>query len=111
MQPDIGNVFVDAMVDVDEGKIEVKVSNKNKMPISKCTVECKFTILFVKAGYYSSNEYGRGTKTITVKDIAGNSEKTETIFFDPDDYYNSYSSYIAAFLRDKSARVISISIE
>ena len=108
MQPDIENVSVSAKVDVNKGLIEVTVSNKNKMPISKCTVDCKFTIIFVESGYYSSNEYGRGTKTITVENISGNSEKTETISFNPDDYYDSYGSYITAFLMDKSVSIISI---
>lgn len=109
MQPKIENVSVSARVDVDKGQIKVTVSNKNKMPITKCTVDCKFTIGFVESGYYTNNtEYGRGTKTITVENIDGNSEKTETISFNPDDYYESYGSYIIAFLMDKSASIISI---
>ena len=78
------------------------------MPISKCTVDCNFTILFIESGSYSSNEYGRGSKTIEVLDIAGKAEKTETITFNPDDYYDSYGSYLIATLMDKTVTLVSI---
>ena len=108
MQPDIENVTVNARVDVDNGKIEVWVKNKNKMPISKCTVKCDFTIIFIEPGSYSSNEYGRGSKNIVVENINGNTEKTQTISFNPDDYYDSYGSYIMAALMNNSTEIISI---
>ena len=108
MKPDKKDVSVSAYVDVDKGKIEITVKNDNLMPISKCTVDCNFTILFIESGSYSSNEYGRGSKTIEVEDIAGKSEKTETITFNPDDYYDSYGSYIIATLMDQSVTIVSI---
>ncbi|MBO5231841.1 MAG: zinc ribbon domain-containing protein [Clostridia bacterium] len=108
MQPDIENVTVNSRVDVDNGKIEVWVKNKNKMPISKCTVKCDFTIIFIEPGSYSSNEYGRGSKNIVVENINGNTEKTQTISFNPDDYYDSYGSYIMAALMNNSTEIISI---
>jgi len=92
----------------DEGKIEVTVDNQNIMPITTCTVECDFTILFIESGYSTSTEYGRGSKTIEVGDIGGKSEKTETIDFNPDDYYDSYGSYIMATLFEKNVELISI---
>ena len=108
MQPDIDKVEVSAYIDVDEGKIEVTVDNQNIMPITTCTVECDFTILFIESGYSTSTEYGRGSKTIEVGDIGGKSEKTETIDFNPDDYYDSYGSYIMATLFEKNVELISI---
>ncbi|MDD6478966.1 MAG: zinc ribbon domain-containing protein [Oscillospiraceae bacterium] len=108
MQPDIDNVSVSGYVDVNNGEIEITVKNANKMPVSKCTVKCDFTILFVEAGYYSDVEYGRGSKTIEIENIEGNAEKTKTISFNPDDYYDSYGSYILASLSDKTVNVISI---
>ena len=108
MQPNIENVSVQAKVDVKNGEIEITVTNNNLMPISKCTVQCSFTILYIEPGMYSSNEYGRGTKTIVIEDIDGCAKKTETIFFDPDDYYDSYGSYMMASVVDNSARVIDI---
>ena len=75
------------------------------MPISECGVDCKFTILFVEPGTYSDNEYGRGSKTIVIEDIGGSSKKTKIISFNPDEYYDSYGSYIAAFLFEKSVNV------
>ncbi len=108
MKPSAENVSVSEYVDVENGKIKITVKNENVMPISKCTVDCKFTILFVKSGYYSDPVYGRGIKTITLEDIEGNSKKTETITFDPDTYYDSYGSYILATRMDSSAELISI---
>ena len=108
MQPDIKNVSVSAYVDVDNGKIEITVKNKNEMPLSKCTVKCDFTILFIEGGYYSSTEYGRGSKTIEVENIDGGSSTTKTISFDPDEYYDSYGSYIVATLMEKRVEIISI---
>ncbi|MBR6743313.1 MAG: zinc-ribbon domain-containing protein [Clostridia bacterium] len=108
MQPKIENVSASVYVDVERGKIEVTVTNNNKMPISKCTTNVNFTILFIESGYYSSIEYGRGEKTIEIEDIAGNSKKTETISFNPDDYYDSYGSYIVATLKDVRLEIISI---
>lgn len=108
MKPNIDKVSVSATVNVDKGQIEVTVTNKNKMPISKCTVECKFTILFIEPGYYSSNEYGRGSETIIVENIAGSSNEKKVISFNPDDYYDSYGSYIMAALFESSAKVTSI---
>lgn len=108
MQPKSENVSVSSYIDVNNGQIEITVNNNNLMPISKCTVDCKFTIIYVESGSYSSNEYGRGTKTVEITDVAGNSKRTETVMFDPDDYYDSYGSYITAFLMDKSVTLISI---
>ncbi len=108
MQPKIENVSASVWVDVETGKIEVTVTNNNKMPISKCTTNVNFTILFIESGYYSSNEYGRGEKTIEIEDIAGNSKKKETISFNPDDYYDSYGSYIVATLMDERIEITSI---
>ncbi len=108
MQPVTEKITVRASVSVDHGKIEITVRNDNVMPISKCTVDCDFTILFIEASTYSDNEYGRGTKTIVIEDINGKSEKTQTVSFDPDDYYDGYGSYILATLWDKSISAISI---
>ena len=108
MQPDIEKVSVNAYVNVDNGEIEITVDNDNVMPISKCTVKCDFTILFVEPGMYSSNEYGRGSKTIVIENIDGSSAKTEIVSFNPDDYYDSYGSYMAAILMEKSASIVYI---
>lgn len=108
MKPDKEKVSVSAYVDVEKGEIEVKVKNGNLMPISRCTVDCDFTILFIESGSYSSNEYGRGSKTIEVVDIAGKSENTKTITFNPDDYYDSYGSYLIATLMNKTVTLVSI---
>lgn len=108
MKPDIKNVFVNSRVDVDNGTITISVTNNNMMPISKCETNCKFTIGFIESGYSSGVEYGRGNKTLTIEDIPGNSSKTETFNFDADDYYDSYGSYIMAFLFEQSSTVSSI---
>ena len=108
MLPDINAVTASASVDVNGGKITVTVKNENKMPISKCTVECDFTIMFIESGYSTSIEYGRGSKTIEVENIDGGSEQTQTISFNPDDYYDSYGSYITAILDSKNVSIVSI---
>lgn len=108
MKPTEDKVSATANINVDTGTITVTVENNNVMPISECTVNCSFTILFIEPGTYSSNEYGRGTETITVEDIEGRSSKTESISFDPDSYYDSYGSYIAKVLFDKSITIESI---
>lgn len=108
MQPDIENVSASVSVNLNTKKITVTVENDNKFPISECTVKVDFTICFVESGYSSSLEYGRGSKTITIEDISGNDEKTETINFEPDDYYDSYGSYITAFLMERSSEIVSI---
>lgn len=108
MQPDIDEVDATAYVNVNGGEITVTVENKNKMPISKCTVECDFTIMFIESGYYTNFEYGRGSEIIEVENIDGGEEVEKTILFDPDDYYDSYGSYIMASLNDSNVKVISI---
>ena len=108
MQPSTENVSVTGAVDINNGEIRVTVENDNKMPISKCTAECSFTIMFIEPGSYSNQEYGRGTKTIEIEDIPGNDSKTETITFNADDYYDSYGSYITAFVWQKNTSITSI---
>ena len=108
MKPDINNVSATGYIDVSKRKIEITVTNKNIMPISKCKINCTFTLLFVKSGTYSSTEYGRGTKTIEINDIAGNSEINESVSFNPDDYYDSYGSYITAIVTEKRVTIDSI---
>lgn len=108
MQPEISKVWVRGYVDVDNGEIEITVENDNVMPVSKCTVNCKFTIIFIKSGQYSDPEYGRGERTIEIESIGGKSKKIETVYFNPDDYYDSYGSYIVAALMDDSFELISI---
>lgn len=108
MQPRSENVSASAYIDVNKGEIEVTVKNDNVMPISECSVSCNFTIMFVESGSYSNHEYGRGTKSIIIEDIAGGSKKTETISFNPDAYYDSYGSYITAFLWEKSVKITDV---
>ncbi len=108
MQPDIDDVDADAYINVNGGEITVTVYNNNKMPISKCTVECDFTILFIEAGYYSDMEYGRGSEIIEVENIGGGSKVSKTISFNPDEYYDGYGSYMMASLYEKGVGVISI---
>lgn len=96
MKPTKEKVSVSSKIDISGKKIIVTVKNKNIMPIKGCTVKCDFTILYITGGYYSDNEYGRGTRSVTVEEIPANSEKIEEVYFDPDEYYNRYSSYLMA---------------
>ena len=108
MMPKDDNVSAEAYVNVEKGKIDVTVTNKNVFPIASCKVKCKFTILFIESGSYSNTEYGRGERIIEVEEIKGNSESKKTISFDPDEYYDSYGSYIMATLFNSSEEIISI---
>ena len=108
MKPSIENVTESTVIDTGNGTIKVTVKNDNILPISECTVVCKFDLVFIKPGTYQENEYGRGTKTIVIKNIPGKSSKTETVSFDPDDYYKSYGSYIWAMLWGHDETITSI---
>lgn len=108
MKPDADKVSASVRINVDSRKITVTITNDNVLPISKCVVKSNFTIGYIEGGYYSDTEYGRGSKEFTIENIPGNSKKTEEFEFDPDLYYDSYGSYLLAFLWEQSTSLVSI---
>ena len=108
MQPSIDNVSVDVTINTNSDKIIVTVTNKNKLPLSSCTIDCDFTLLFVTDSSYSRNEYCDGSRTITVEDIPANETKKIEIPFDPDAIYDGYDHYYFYSLWESDAEIVSI---
>lgn len=108
MQPSIDNVSVDVTINTNSDKIIVTVTNKNKLPLSSCTIDCDFTLLFVTDSSYSRNEYCDGSRTITVEDIPANETKKTEIPFDPDAIYDGYDHYYFYSLWESDAEIVSI---
>ncbi len=109
MKPKAEKIIVSATIDVAYGgRIDFYVKNDNAMPVSECTVNYNFTLMFIPSDSYSGPKYERGSKTVVVKDINGKSSETETVYFDPDDYYDSYGSYILVNVVNSDVSVISV---
>ncbi len=108
MQPSIDDVRVNVTINTSSDKIIATITNKNKLPLSTCTIDYDFTLLFVTASSYSKNEYGDGSRTITVEDIPANETKEIEIPFDPDAVYDGYDHYYFYSLWESDAEIVSI---
>lgn len=108
MKPSEERVTARCYLNSNNNTLTVKVENDNILPISSCTVEYSFTLYYVTTSSYSSLEYGRGTKTVTVNDIDGKGTQEIEVSFNPDDYYDSYRSYITYMVYSDDVEIIGI---
>lgn len=108
MQPDIDDVYVSVQINTNTDKIIATVTNKNELPLSSCTINYDFTLLYVPASSYSDIEYGDGSRTITVEDIPANYYKTVEISFDPNSFYDGYGYYHLYSVWKSDAEIVSI---
>lgn len=63
--------------------------------------------MYIKPESYSSLDFYRGSETAEVDSVAANGTETVTIEIDPDDYYESYGSYLYASMRDSRVKLVS----